>query len=88
MIKFRNTEEGNLMNNRNKIILGKLFKIYKENQNISIVEIEQANISSINTYYNACKGEIIKNEQFYFDYCDFFNPPPRGNRQKEAKNLK
>ena len=48
-----------MISDRKKIILGKLFKKYKENQNISIIDIEHTNISSINTYYNACKGEII-----------------------------
>lgn len=62
-----------MISDRKKIILGKLFKKYKEDQNISITDIEHTNISSINTYYNACKGKIIKNEQFYFSYCEFFN---------------
>lgn len=64
-----------MISDKNKKILGKLFKKYKEDQNISTIDIEHASISSINTYYNACKGEIIKNDEFYINYCKFFNHP-------------
>ena len=62
-----------MIKDKKKIILGKLFKKYKEEQNITTVDIEYTNLSSTNTFYNACRGNIIKNDQFYIDYCKFFN---------------
>lgn len=63
------------MNEKKKKILGLLLKKYKDEQNITTIDIEHANISSTNTFYNACRGNIIKNDQFYIDYCIFFNHP-------------
>ena len=62
-----------MISDKNKIILGKLFKKYKDEQNISIVDIEHASISSTKTLYQSFNGEIIFNDQFYIDYSKFFN---------------
>lgn len=58
---------------RKKRILGRLFKKYREKYNKSIIEIEHANISAIKTLYCSFNGEIIKNDDFYINYCNFFN---------------
>lgn len=56
----------------NKVILGKLFQRYTKQSKITTAEIEHADISSISTLYLSFKGNIIKNDQFYIDYCNFF----------------
>lgn len=64
-----------MLKDNTRRILGKLFKKYREDQNISIIEIEHANISSTKTLYNAFNGETIVNDNFYIDYCEFYNHP-------------
>lgn len=56
-----------------KRLLGLLFKRYRNEFHVPISEIERADISSVNTLYVAMKGEIIKNNKFYLEYCKFYN---------------
>ena len=61
-----------MIESNTKIILGKLLKRYQNKTNHTIKDIEHLNISSTKTLYKAYNGEIISSDQFYIDYCNFY----------------
>ena len=56
-----------------KIRLGKHLNYYRIIKGKSVKEIEAENLSAFSTLYYASKGKIIKNDEFYLGYLNYFN---------------
>ena len=61
-----------LLTETEKKRLGKLFDYYRISRGISIKQIEGEGLSAYSTFHYATKGKIIKNDDFYFNYLDYF----------------
>lgn len=61
-----------LLTETEKKRLGKLFDYYRISRGINIKQIEGEGLSAYSTFHYATKGKIIKNDDFYFNYLDYF----------------
>lgn len=61
-----------LLTETEKKRLGKLFDYYRISRGISIKQIEGEGLSAYSTFHYATKGKVIKNDEFYLNYLDYF----------------
>ena len=61
-----------LLTETEKKRLGKLFDYYRISRGINIKQIEGEGLSAYSTFHYATKGKIIKNDEFYLNYLDYF----------------
>ena len=61
-----------LLTETEKKRLGKLFNYYRISKGKSIKEIEIEELSAYSTFHYATKGKVIKNDEFYFNYLNYF----------------
>ncbi len=61
-----------LLTETEKKRLGKLFDYYRISKGISIKQIEGEGLSAYSTFHYATKGKVIKNDEFYLNYLDYF----------------
>ncbi|WP_071441400.1 hypothetical protein [Traorella massiliensis] len=61
-----------LLTETEKKRLGKLFDYYRISRGINIKQIEGEGLSAYSTFHYATKGKVIKNDEFYLNYLDYF----------------